>query len=116
MTEIVRGLRAAALFLLASNSAISVSAQAPDLQDTANDAQATVRERNVRVSDARTQNGLATFEKIKALAGEWEAPLDDGGKMINIFTPFAMGQKSLLRNGRTGNILLPRFSTWRVHS
>jgi hypothetical protein len=116
MTEIVRGLRAAALFLLASNSAISVSAQAPDLQDTANDAQATVRERNVRVSDARTQNGLATFEKIKALAGEWEAPLDDGGKMINIFTPFAYGTKVLLRNGRTGNILLPRFSTWRVHS
>ncbi len=53
----------------------------------------------------REQNGRATFEEIKALAGEWEAPLDEGGRMVNIFTPFAYGTKVVASEWENGKYI-----------
>ena len=65
-------------------------------------AQASAAHRNANAPD---QSGTAAFEKIKALAGEWEAPLDDGGKMVNIFTPFAYGTKVFAQEWENGKYI-----------
>lgn len=53
-------------------------------------------------SSAQEQLNLATFAKIKSLAGEWKAPLDDHGVMVNIFRPFAYGTKVLAEEWENG--------------
>lgn len=52
--------------------------------------------------DPEGRKNLATFEKIKSLAGEWRAPLDDNGTMVNIFRPFAYGTKVLAEEWENG--------------
>ena len=49
-------------------------------------------------------NGSAAFEKIKALTGEWEAPLDHG-TMVNIFTPFAYDTKIFAQEWENGRYI-----------
>lgn len=61
--------------------------------------------KNVSSATNREQDGRATFEKIKALAGEWEAPLDEGGRMVNIFTPFAYGTKVFAEEWENGKYI-----------
>ena len=56
-------------------------------------------------ASASNQDGRATFEKIKALKGEWEAPLDGGGRMVNIFTPFAYGTKMFASEWENGKYI-----------
>lgn len=51
---------------------------------------------------AQAQSSLATFARIKSLAGEWQAPLDEGGSMVNIFRPFAYGTKVLAEEWENG--------------
>lgn len=45
------------------------------------------------------------FEKITSLAGEWKAPLDSGGTMVNIFTPFAYGTKVFAQEWENGKYI-----------
>jgi hypothetical protein len=52
--------------------------------------------------DAEGRKNFATFQKIKQLAGEWQAPLDDNGSMVNIFRPFAYGTKVLAEEWENG--------------
>jgi hypothetical protein len=49
--------------------------------------------------------GHAAFEMIKALAGEWEAPLGGGDVMVNIFTPFANGTKIFAQEWQNGKYI-----------
>lgn len=51
---------------------------------------------------AQEQANLASFAKIKSLAGEWTAPLDNNGTMVNIFRPFAYGTKVLAEEWANG--------------
>lgn len=53
----------------------------------------------------RDQGGVEAFNKIKALTGEWQAPLDDGGRMVNIFTPFAYGTKVFAEEWENGKYI-----------
>ena len=45
------------------------------------------------------------LQQIKALAGEWKAPLDSGSTMVNIFTPFAYGTKVLAQEFENGKYI-----------
>lgn len=45
------------------------------------------------------------FDAIKALTGEWKAPLGDGHTMVNVFTPFAYGTKVLAQEFENGNYI-----------
>lgn len=52
--------------------------------------------------NAEGRKNFATFQKIKQLTGEWQAPLDDHGTMVNIFRPFAYGTKVLAEEWENG--------------
>lgn len=52
--------------------------------------------------NAEGRKNFATFQKIRQLAGEWRAPLDDHGTMVNIFRPFAYGTKVLAEEWENG--------------
>jgi hypothetical protein len=52
--------------------------------------------------NAEGRKNFATFEKIKQLTGEWQAPLDDNGTMVNIFRTFAYGTKVLAEEWENG--------------
>jgi hypothetical protein len=52
--------------------------------------------------NAEGRRSLALFQKIKSLSGEWQAPLDDHGTMVNIFRPFAYGTKVLAEEWENG--------------
>ena len=93
---------AIALLLLAGTP--STLAQARNYQATTDDPQASLKGTD-RAGNVQADSGQATFEKIKALAGEWEAPLDDGGKMINIFIPFAYGTKVFAQEWENGKYI-----------
>ncbi|GLQ98101.1 hypothetical protein [Dyella mobilis] len=87
---------ATSLFACAASWAGPVSANsAMKMQDTSSAASSAAL-------NAEGRQSLALFQKIKSLTGEWQAPLDGNGSMVNIFRPFAYGTKVLAEEWENG--------------